>query len=76
MEYIKKLRRCIRSFQQLEGNFLFEQDNFKNLLGLAENKCNDMGTLPFLFFFYFFFLLFDCHFTGINWCGARFSQSC
>ncbi|KAL8130794.1 hypothetical protein AgCh_006927 [Apium graveolens] len=45
MEYIKKLRRCIRSFQQLEGNFLFEQDNFKKLLELGDKKCNDMELL-------------------------------
>lgn len=43
-EYIKRLRRCIRSFQELEGNYLFEHDKLKNLLELAEKKYNDMGT--------------------------------
>lgn len=51
MEYIKKLRRCIRSFQQLEGNYLFEQDRLNNLLELAHNKFTDMGTLLFFFCF-------------------------
>uniref|UniRef100_A0A165ZDW0 Kinesin-like protein n=2 Tax=Daucus carota subsp. sativus TaxID=79200 RepID=A0A165ZDW0_DAUCS len=45
MEYIKKLRRCIRSFQQLEGNYLFEQDRLNNLLELAHNKFTDMELL-------------------------------
>lgn len=44
-EYIKRLRRCIRSFQELEGNYLFEHDKLKNLLELAEKKYNDMELL-------------------------------
>lgn len=44
-ECIKKLKQCIRWFQQLEGNLITEQEKLKNLLELAEKKCNDMGML-------------------------------
>ncbi|KAA8526931.1 hypothetical protein F0562_008840 [Nyssa sinensis] len=45
IEYIKKLRLCIRWFQELEGNYLLEQDKLKHLLELAERKCSDMEML-------------------------------
>ncbi|XP_022877512.1 kinesin-like protein KIN-14N [Olea europaea var. sylvestris] len=44
-ECIKKLKQCIRWFQQLEGNLVTEQEKLKNLLELAEKKCNDMELL-------------------------------
>ncbi|KAL2476219.1 Kinesin-1 [Abeliophyllum distichum] len=44
-ECIKKLKQCIRWFQQLEGNIVTEQEKLKNLLELAEKKCNDMEAL-------------------------------
>ncbi|KAK4484414.1 hypothetical protein RD792_006993, partial [Penstemon davidsonii] len=45
VDYIKRLKQCIRWFQQLEGNYVTEQDKLKNLLELAEKKCNDMELL-------------------------------
>ncbi|PIN02357.1 Kinesin (KAR3 subfamily) [Handroanthus impetiginosus] len=44
-EYIKRLKQCIKWFQQLEGNYVSEQEKLKNLLDLAEKKCNDMELL-------------------------------
>ncbi|CAI9784171.1 unnamed protein product [Fraxinus pennsylvanica] len=41
-ECIKKLKQCIRWFQQQEVNFITEQEKLKNLLEAAEKKCNDM----------------------------------
>ncbi|XP_073026079.1 kinesin-like protein KIN-14N isoform X2 [Primulina eburnea] len=42
LEIIKRLKQCIRWFQQLEGNYVLEQDKLKNLLDLADKKCNDL----------------------------------
>ncbi|KAG5545000.1 hypothetical protein RHGRI_017457 [Rhododendron griersonianum] len=42
MDYIKTLRLCIKWFQELEGNYLLEQENHKDLLETAEKKCIDM----------------------------------
>lgn len=50
MEYIKKLRLCIRWFQELEGNYVVEQDKLRTLLDSAEKKCSDMGILYILFY--------------------------
>ncbi|KAG5545022.1 hypothetical protein RHGRI_017479 [Rhododendron griersonianum] len=44
MDYIKTLRLCIKWFQELEGNYLLEQENHKDLLETAEKKCIDMGN--------------------------------
>ncbi|KAI3466204.1 hypothetical protein Pfo_022867 [Paulownia fortunei] len=44
-EYIKRLKQCIKWFQQLEGNYVTEQEKLKKLLELAEKKCNDMESL-------------------------------
>lgn len=41
VEYIKKLKLCIKWFQELEGIFLFEQEKLQNMLDVAEQKCND-----------------------------------
>lgn len=40
---LKRLKQCIKWFQQLEGNYVTEQEKLKNLLELAEKKCSDMG---------------------------------
>lgn len=42
LEIIKRLKQCIRWFQQLEVNYVVEQDKLKNLLELADKKCNDL----------------------------------
>ncbi|KAL6999396.1 Kinesin-like protein KIN-14N [Sarracenia purpurea var. burkii] len=45
IEYIKRLRLCIKWFQELEGSHLLEQENLKNLLEMAEKKCTDLEML-------------------------------
>ncbi|PSS16235.1 Kinesin-like protein [Actinidia chinensis var. chinensis] len=45
VEYIKRLRLCIKWFQELEGNYLLEKEKLKNLLDIAEKKCTDMEIL-------------------------------
>ncbi|XP_010694266.2 kinesin-like protein KIN-14N isoform X1 [Beta vulgaris subsp. vulgaris] len=45
MDYIRRLRLCIRWFQELEGGYLLEQDNLRELLQAAERKCSDMEML-------------------------------
>lgn len=42
-DYIRRLKQCIKWFQQLEGTYLIEQDKLKSLLESAEKKCIDMG---------------------------------
>ncbi|KAL0729003.1 hypothetical protein Bca4012_025096 [Brassica carinata] len=42
MEYIKRLRLCIRWFQELELDYAFEQEKLKNALVLNEKHCADM----------------------------------
>ena len=49
IEYIKRLRLCVKWFQELEGNYLLEQEKLKNLLDIAEKKCIDMGITFFCF---------------------------
>nr|GMD56174.1 kinesin-like protein KIN-14N [Ipomoea batatas] len=44
-EYIRRLKQCIRWFQQLEGNYVSEQESLKSLLESAEKKCNEMDML-------------------------------
>ncbi|KAK6157153.1 hypothetical protein DH2020_011401 [Rehmannia glutinosa] len=44
-ECIKRLKQCIKWFQQLEGNYVTEQEKLKNLLELAEKRSNDMELL-------------------------------
>ena len=43
MEYIKKLRMCVRWFQEFERELSFEHDKLKKLFESAEKKSNDMG---------------------------------
>ncbi|KAL1206514.1 Kinesin-like protein KIN-14N [Cardamine amara subsp. amara] len=42
MDYIKRLRLCIRWFQELELDYAFEQEKLKNALALNEKHCADM----------------------------------
>ncbi|CAF1759921.1 hypothetical protein F2Q70_00004983 [Brassica cretica] len=44
MEYIKRLRLCIRWFQELELDYAFEQEKLKNALEMNEKHCADMET--------------------------------
>ncbi|KAI8527659.1 hypothetical protein RHMOL_Rhmol12G0093100 [Rhododendron molle] len=43
MDYIKGLWLCIMWFQELEGNYLLEQEKHKDLLETTENKCTNMA---------------------------------
>ncbi|KAF8075393.1 hypothetical protein N665_1097s0002 [Sinapis alba] len=44
MDYIKRLRLCIRWFQELELDYAFEQEKLKNALAMNEKHCADMET--------------------------------
>jgi len=44
MDYIKRLRVCIRWFQEVEGGYLLEQDSLRALLESAEKRCTEMGN--------------------------------
>lgn len=43
IDYIKRLKDCIKWFQQLEANYVSEHEKLKDLLEVAEKKCSDMG---------------------------------
>ncbi|KAJ8763663.1 hypothetical protein K2173_003135 [Erythroxylum novogranatense] len=45
MDYIKRLRLCIRWFQELEGSYLFEQEKLQNALEFTESKCAEMELI-------------------------------
>ncbi|XVF04009.1 hypothetical protein REPUB_Repub05bG0043500 [Reevesia pubescens] len=42
MEYIKRLRLCIKWFQELEGEYAFEQEKLRSALELSERRCSEM----------------------------------
>ncbi|KAL3645470.1 hypothetical protein CASFOL_010650 [Castilleja foliolosa] len=42
---IKRLKQCLKWFQQLEVNYVTEQDKLKTLLDVAEKRSNDMELL-------------------------------
>lgn len=42
-DYIKRLRMCIKWFQELEGDLLLQQEKHVKMLESVEKKCNDMG---------------------------------
>ncbi|PHU13068.1 hypothetical protein BC332_19998 [Capsicum chinense] len=44
-EYIRRLKLCIKWFQQLEENNVTQQASLKSLLESAEKKCNEMEVL-------------------------------
>lgn len=41
-EYIKKLRVCIKWFQELEDNYQLEQEKLQNMLKSIERKCDEI----------------------------------
>ncbi|MFS7915895.1 hypothetical protein Hanom_Chr02g00170751 [Helianthus anomalus] len=41
--YIKKLRMCVRWYQEFEGGISLEHEKLKKLFESAEKKSNDMG---------------------------------
>ncbi|GAB4846221.1 Kinesin-like protein KIN-14C [Ancistrocladus abbreviatus] len=45
MDYIRRLRLCIRWFQELEGGYLLEQEHLREILESAEKKCCDIEVL-------------------------------
>ncbi|KAG6634545.1 hypothetical protein I3843_12G125000 [Carya illinoinensis] len=45
MEYIRRLKLCIKWFQELEGNYLIEQEKLLNALESAKQKCNELEVL-------------------------------
>ncbi|GFP86382.1 kinesin-3 [Phtheirospermum japonicum] len=42
---IKRLKQCLKWFQQLEGNYVTEQEKLRTLLEVAEKRSNDMEFL-------------------------------
>ncbi|KAF8410940.1 hypothetical protein HHK36_003477 [Tetracentron sinense] len=42
MEYIKKLRLCIKWFQELDEGHLLEQEKLRNMLESADRKCTEI----------------------------------
>nr|XP_043628795.1 kinesin-like protein KIN-14N [Erigeron canadensis] len=44
-DYIKRLRMCIKWFQELEGDLLLQQEKNWKIVESAEKKCNDMEML-------------------------------
>ncbi|OMP04518.1 hypothetical protein COLO4_09555 [Corchorus olitorius] len=42
MDYIKRLRLCIKWFQELEGEYAFEQEKLRTALELTERRCSEM----------------------------------
>ncbi|XP_027172595.1 kinesin-like protein KIN-14N [Coffea eugenioides] len=44
-DFIKRLKECIKWFQQLEKEHVSEQEKLKDLLEAAEKKCNEMEML-------------------------------
>lgn len=54
MDYVKRLRLCIRWFQELELDYAFEQEKLKNAMGLNEKHCADLGVLQSWFLLWTF----------------------
>lgn len=44
-DYIKRLKLCIRWFQELEQSYLFEQEKLLDRLDDAEHRCNESGMI-------------------------------
>ncbi|KAL1203039.1 Kinesin-like protein KIN-14M [Cardamine amara subsp. amara] len=42
MDYVKRLRLCIRWFQELELDYAFEQEKLKNAMQMNEKHCADL----------------------------------
>ncbi|XP_012070722.1 kinesin-like protein KIN-14N isoform X2 [Jatropha curcas] len=45
MDYIKRLRLCIKWFQELEGSYLYEQERLQNALEFNESQCAEMELM-------------------------------
>ncbi|KAG6637507.1 kinesin-like protein KIN-14N isoform X1 [Carya illinoinensis] len=45
VEYIKRLKLCIKWFQELEGHYIFEQEKLLNALESAKQNCDEMEVL-------------------------------
>ncbi|XP_042066453.1 kinesin-like protein KIN-14N isoform X1 [Salvia splendens] len=45
IDFIKRLKQCIKWFLQLEANYVEEQEKIRQLLELAEKKCNDTESM-------------------------------
>lgn len=43
MEYIKKLRMCVRFFQEFEGDLSLEHEKLIKMFEAAEKKSNELG---------------------------------
>ncbi|GFZ07460.1 kinesin 2 [Actinidia rufa] len=44
-DYIRRLRLCVKWFQELEGSYLLEKEKLNNFLEMAEKKCSDTEML-------------------------------
>ncbi|XP_051133552.1 kinesin-like protein KIN-14N [Andrographis paniculata] len=44
-DYIKRLKQCVKWFQQLEGNYNAEVQKLNNLLEFSKKKCDDTESL-------------------------------
>lgn len=68
MDYIKRLRLCIKWFQELEGDYAFEHERLRNALELTEQKCAETGMINF---FHFHCFLMRCLLMQIDVLGYR-----
>lgn len=44
-EYIKRLKLCIKWFQELEASYVFEHEKLQNRLEKAELRCGETGMI-------------------------------
>jgi len=49
VDYIKRLKVCIRWFQDLEMYYSLEQEKLKNSLEMTQKKCTEIGKSIFQF---------------------------
>lgn len=47
IEYIKKLRICIRCYMELEDGYLAEQEKLRNMLDFEEKRHGEIGNYQF-----------------------------
>lgn len=50
-EYIKKLRLCIKWFQELEASYVTEREKNQTMIDSLEKKCDEIGKFSFLLFY-------------------------
>jgi kinesin family protein C1 len=53
VDYIKRLKVCIRWFQDIEMSYSIEQEKLKNSLEMTQQKSIEIGKINFLFCFTF-----------------------